>query len=78
MNVFLNSELEQLIRRKLEAGGYSNAEDVVREALQRMDEHDAWQELRDYLEPRIAEADRGEFVEGSVDDVIREMKYQGS
>ena len=33
MNVSLTPELEQYIRRKVESGLYSNASEVVREAL---------------------------------------------
>lgn len=45
MNVSLTPELETLIHRKVSAGRYTSASEVVREALRLMDERDQVQEL---------------------------------
>lgn len=58
MNLSITPELQQLIQRKIDSGMYTNASEVVRDALRRMDAGNEWQSLRDLLLPRIAAADR--------------------
>ena len=57
MNLSLTTEIEQLIQRKIDSGMYTNASEVVRDALRKMDENDPWKGLRDLLVPRIAAAE---------------------
>ena len=42
MHISLTPELESRIKAKLDAGGYDNASELIREALQFMDEHEDW------------------------------------
>ena len=74
MNLSLTPELEQLIQSKIETGMYTNASEVVRDALRRMDDNDIWQELRQFLEPRIKAVEKGEIITQSFDSIIEEAK----
>ena len=56
MNLSLTPELQALIQEKIDSGMYTNASEVVRDALRRMDERDAWMELRMFLAPLVEEA----------------------
>ena len=40
MNVSLGNNLETMVRQKVADGRYTNASEVVREALRRMEDHD--------------------------------------
>lgn len=40
MNISLTPELEQLVRSKIQSGGYRSEDEVVMEALRLMGEHD--------------------------------------
>lgn len=69
MNISLTPELEQLIRQKVETGPYLSANEVVREALQLLEERDKLQalkleELRREIRVGIDQADRGELLDG--------------
>ncbi len=69
MNVNLTPELEKLIQRKVQSGHYNNQSEVVREALRLMIERDRAQErhierLKSALEVGLAQAERGEVIEG--------------
>jgi len=74
MNLSLTPELEQLIQHKINSGMYTNASEVVRDALRRMDEHDTWRELRNFISPRITAARGGEIITQSFDSIIDEAK----
>jgi len=70
MNVSLTPELEEFVRKKVESGMYLSASEVVREALRLLGEHDRLrqarlEELRKEIAVGIAQADRGELVEGT-------------
>lgn len=75
MNLSLTPELEKFIQHKVESGMYSNASEVVRDALRRMDERDHWRDLREFMAPRIAAAQAGDVVTQSFDDIISEAKH---
>jgi antitoxin ParD1/3/4 len=69
MNVNLTPELEELIHRKVASGLYNNQSEVVREALRLLAEQDRLREahlaeLRGALAEGLAQADRGELVDG--------------
>jgi antitoxin ParD1/3/4 len=69
MNVSLTPELEKLVLQKVRSGQYNNNSEVVREALRLMVERDRLQELhvqylKDALAEGIAQADRGELIDG--------------
>lgn len=74
MNLSLTPELEQLIKNKIESGMYTNASEVVRDALRRMDEHNIWKDLNNFMAPRIAAAKSGDVVTQSFDSIINEAK----
>lgn len=64
MNVNLTPQLEAMVRRKVEAGQYNNASEVVRDALRLMQERDDERNSLARLRAAIAAAqeqfDRGE------------------
>jgi antitoxin ParD1/3/4 len=69
MNVNLTPELVKLIQQKVESGHYNNQSEVVREALRLMAARDRAQEthiarLKEALAEGIAQADRGELIDG--------------
>jgi antitoxin ParD1/3/4 len=77
MNVNLTPALEALVRRKVESGLYNNQSEVVREALRLLAEQDRLREqhsshLRRVLAQGLAEADRGELIDGKA--VAKEMR----
>jgi len=50
MNVNLGNHLESMVRQKVADGRYTNASEVVREALRRMEDHDVkLQQLRSLI-----------------------------
>ena len=81
MNVNLTPELEKLVQRKVASGHYNNQSEVVREALRLLAEQDRLREahltqLRGALAKGLAQADRGELVDGRkvVADVRRSLR----
>ncbi len=74
MNLSITPELQKIIQQKIDSGMYSNASEVVRDALRRMDEYDSWRELREFMAPRIAAAKRGEIVAENFDEILAEAK----
>lgn len=77
MNVNLTPELEELVRRKVRSGLYNNQSEVVREALRLLAEQERLREahlekLRGALAEGLAEADRGELLDGP--EVVEELR----
>lgn len=69
MNVNLTPELEELVQRKVASGLYNNNSEVIREALRLLAEQDRLREahlehLRRTLAEGLAQADRGELLDG--------------
>jgi antitoxin ParD1/3/4 len=62
MTVTLTPEAEALVRRKVDAGPYQTAEEVIREALRALEERDRLNELRAKLQIGLDQLDRGERV----------------
>ena len=77
MTVSLTPEMQAFIAEKVRAGQFGSADEAVNALLamtmeqERLTPEDV-AELRAALDPAIAEADRGEFVEFTAEDVIRE------
>lgn len=80
MNVHLTPELEQLVQEKVQSGRYNSASEVVREALRLMEQRDEvrtvqLQQLRSRIDKGLAEAGRGDgvdgetFMQGLIDDL---------
>jgi antitoxin ParD1/3/4 len=64
MELTMSPELEQIVRQKVESGHYASPDDVIREALQLLDDRDrlrAWkfEELRQDIAEGIEQADQG-------------------
>lgn len=69
MNILLPRELEDQIQKKVESGQYDSPNEVVREALQLLEERDKLreirlEELRREIQIGIDQADRGELLDG--------------
>jgi Arc/MetJ-type ribon-helix-helix transcriptional regulator len=57
MPLQLPADLEELVRKRLASGGYANAEDVVRRALEAQDVEECWSvEDRAALDAKIDSA----------------------
>lgn len=63
MNVSLTPQLEAMILQRVESGRYTNASEVVREALRLLEEHERVQHLRSLLAVGLEDERRGELVE---------------
>jgi len=73
-NISLTDHHDALIEAKVQAGEYANASEVVREGLRLIQERDQEMAARvDAIRSRVAvgleQARRGEFAEGSVDEI---------
>ncbi|MEA5487354.1 MULTISPECIES: type II toxin-antitoxin system ParD family antitoxin [Pseudanabaena] len=68
MPITLQPEQEQFIQTQLATGRYTNATEVIAEALQLLEKrnhYDHWvEELRNKIDIAVAECDRGEGVDG--------------
>lgn len=65
MTVSLSPELEKLVQAKVESGRYTSESEVVEEALRLLEEREVHlNELRARVDKALAEADRGEVVDG--------------
>ncbi|MBX3070431.1 MAG: type II toxin-antitoxin system ParD family antitoxin [Thermomicrobiales bacterium] len=63
MAVTLTPQIEEIIRKKIEAGQYSDASELVGEAVRQLDARDQKLErLRAALQSGIDQADRGELI----------------
>ena len=64
MELAVSPELQQIVREKVESGDYASADDLLREALQLLDDRDrlrAWklEELRKEIAVGIQQAEQG-------------------
>ncbi|MBM4260502.1 MAG: hypothetical protein FJ145_03575 [Deltaproteobacteria bacterium] len=80
MQLNIPPDLEKLINKRLSSGAYSNAEDVLRRALEAQNSEESWTEeerriLSAHIEEGYIEAAHGDLIEGDqVRRDIREMK----
>ena len=63
-------DLETLINKRLSSGGYMDAEDVLRRALEAQDAEESWTEeerraLSAHIEEGYQQAERGELIDGA-------------
>jgi Arc/MetJ-type ribon-helix-helix transcriptional regulator len=70
MQLNLPHDLETLINKRLSTGGYANAEDVLRRALEAQDAEESWTDeelgpLSAHLEEGYVQAERGELIDGA-------------
>lgn len=64
MELAVSTELQQIVREKVESGDYASADDVLREALQLLEDRDrlrAWklEQLRKEIAVGIQQAEQG-------------------
>ena len=62
-------DLETLINKRLSSGGYTNAEDVLRRALEAQDAEESWTDeerraLSAHIEEGFQQAERGDLIDG--------------
>lgn len=75
MDVPLTPELEQLVKKKIASGHYASTTDVIREALQLLEERDQkLNALRKDIAAGIEQADRGELTPAS--EVFAQLKQR--
>jgi Arc/MetJ-type ribon-helix-helix transcriptional regulator len=80
MQLTVPPDLETLINKRLSSGGYSNAEDVLRRALEAQDAEESWtdeerQAQSAHIEEGYLQAQRGELIDGAqARREIQEMK----
>ena len=80
MNVSLTPELEKMVKNKVKTGLYGNSSEVVREALRLMVARDA--ESEDWawsakIRRGVEQANRGEFVDATVSEILASAKAAG-
>jgi antitoxin ParD1/3/4 len=68
MHLDLPPDLETLINKRLSSGAYTNAEDVLRRALEAQDAEESWtdeerRELSAHIEEGCQQAERGELID---------------
>ena len=79
MHVSLTDRLDEYVRDKVASGLYSNASEVIREALRRQiaeEESLAAKRARllEEIDIGIAQADRGEFADYSLDRSLAKLR----
>lgn len=70
MQLNVPPDLETLINKRLSSGGYTDAEDVLRRALEAQDAEESWTDeergaLVAHIEEGYRQAERGELVDGA-------------
>ena len=68
MQLNLPPDLETLINKRLSSGGYANAEDVLRRALEAQDAEESWTDeerraISAHIEEGYQQAERGELID---------------
>jgi antitoxin ParD1/3/4 len=70
MNISLTPELEKFVEEKVESGLYNNANEVIREGLRLLKEHDEIRmNWREQIERGWLQAQAGQVVDG--EEVLR-------
>jgi antitoxin ParD1/3/4 len=77
MDVTLNPELKKFIDDQVQQGNYESAADAINAAVARLQDDRDFEslpldKLRAELDVGLAEADRGEFVDFTAEDIIAE------
>lgn len=71
-NVVLTEQQDQLVNDLVSSGRYQNASEALRAGLRLLEREEAGLDaLRERLSESIAQAHRGEFAEGTGEEVIR-------
>ena len=75
----LGPHWEKFVKREIASGRYVSASEVVRAALRELEERSKrLRALQDYLAEGAKQARNGEFVEFSVDDVLKRAKKRAA
>jgi antitoxin ParD1/3/4 len=77
MNITLTPQLEELIQSKVDSGRYSDASDVVIQALQVLERAEQLERLRAEIQIGLDQIERGETIEwteDTMDRLIREAE----
>ena len=71
MNVSLTPDLEKIVKRRVDCGAYRSATEVVRDALELLEERDARKldALRKDIQHGVDQVERGEFTEYETDQL---------
>jgi Arc/MetJ-type ribon-helix-helix transcriptional regulator len=75
MTIELSSDLEQIVKAKVASGIYPNADEFIRPAILQCERLQK-SRLDDAIAIGIEQADRGEFSERTVEDIIRHKERQ--
>jgi len=71
----LGRHWETFIKNEVSSGRYGSASEVVRDALRNLEEHKSKLDaLRAHLQEGELQAERGEFVNQSLDEMLTEFK----
>lgn len=71
----LGQHWETFIKNEVSSGRYGSASEVVRDALRNLEEHKSKLDaLRAHLQEGELQAERGEFVTQSLDEMLTEFK----
>ena len=70
MQLNLPPDLETMINKRLSSGAYTNAEDVLRRALEAQDAEESWTDqerraLSAHIEEGYLQAERDELIDGA-------------
>ena len=70
MQLNVPPDLETLINKRISSGGYTNAEEVLRHALEAQDAEESWTEeerraLSAHIEEGYLQAERGELIDST-------------
>jgi Arc/MetJ-type ribon-helix-helix transcriptional regulator len=70
MQLNVPPDLETLINKRLSTGSYTNAEDVLRRALEAQDAEETWTDeerraVSAHIEEGYLQAERGELIDGA-------------
>ncbi len=79
MNISVTNELIEMVNGKVNSGLYGDASEVINAALRLMDEYDQSQhftirQIEQKLGRGLQQAEKGEFTEQSVGDIVAEAK----
>ena len=80
MNITLSPELEKLVNEKVQTGEFENAEAVVAQALHALVERDRDEShlrrtIREKIDRGVAQAERGELIDG--EEFFEHLRQKG-
>ncbi len=77
LSIEITESQHQQIKERAATSGLSIKDYILEKVLpMTKEEQEAMEQLRAYLAPALAEIERGEFYEGTVEDIIAEMYAQ--